>query len=140
VQIESNDRAAQTCAGTSDFNTYCWGIVVPFSGDLAGTSVPTLVTGSSRFVRLHNRARPCGVTSPGAVYCWGGWPYDPNPAVSLPSFAVRDFTQGAGHSCASDAGGTYYCWDTRGYSGATSFIDAGALIFSNTPRIVAGQQ
>jgi hypothetical protein len=142
VQIESNDRNSQTCAIATDQRTYCWGTVVPYSRSLASTPVPSAVSGNVIFATLHNRRRPCGVTSGGAVRCWGGSPYDPVPVLSPPSFAARDFVQGVLHSCARDTDGIFHCWDDADWGLPFTWASSNApiVIGSASPSIVAGQR
>jgi alpha-tubulin suppressor-like RCC1 family protein len=140
VQVESN--GSQTCGIATDSRTYCWGTVVPHSGWLESTPVPSAVSGTLTFARLNVRRRPCGVTSGGAVHCWGGSPYDPTPVASPPSFAVREFVQGSYHACATDGDGILSCWDAT--SSALPFVWASVstqvVTGSTTPTVVTGQR
>ncbi len=66
-----------TCGVTTDGEGYCWGwngsgVLGNGSISASATPVPTLVTGGLRFASIDaGFIRTCGVTTLGALYCWG---------------------------------------------------------------------
>ena len=67
---------AHTCGLTAAGAAYCWGSNANGqlgNGTIGGTSVPAgPVSGGLTFVALSaGGAHTCGVTSNGAIYCWG---------------------------------------------------------------------
>ncbi|NBT26267.1 MAG: hypothetical protein EBT09_06875, partial [Actinobacteria bacterium] len=118
-----------TCGLVSVGTAYCWGSN-PWGnlGDgTTGTDRPTpvAVTGGLTFTSLvAGQSHTCGLSSGGAVYCWGMNAYgqigDGTTAERLTPTAVTGgvaFTRlvrGSNHTCGLAAGGTVYCWGNNG--------------------------
>ena len=115
-----------TCALTASGTAYCWG--QNGLGELGnGTTdgdfhvVPTLVRGGLTFASISvGGPHACGLTTTGAVSCWG-WNSGgqlgsgdtvshatPTPVVGGLTFAA--ISAGNLHSCALATDGTAYCW------------------------------
>lgn len=93
---------------------FCWGSNV--SGQLGdGTQTnrltPTAASGNLRWKSVGAGTNwSCGLTEPGAVYCWGAGPNRtvPDPYPAAPTFA--SMSVGAAHACALTGEGKAYCW------------------------------
>lgn len=134
---------SHTCGLTADGRAWCWGfnnygqLGVPRSGCEnapagltvpAGShcrSVPTEVSGNLRFQSISaGQLHTCGVTTDGAVYCWGenhagqlGVPslpadFSPHdmPLQVNTSVLFRSVSATTQHTCAIDTDGGAWCW------------------------------
>jgi len=126
------------CALASTGAVYCWGYDV--DGELGNgttsstpSNVPVLVSGGLTFTQISaGQYSTCGVTSAGAVYCWGlgssgqlgvsGSTASSSTPVAVTTtgtaLAGRTIVQVAAgyyHTCALDNTGLVYCWGTDTY-------------------------
>jgi len=157
------------CGMTTGGAAYCWGDnshdqLGVFGGDGCGgylsigvcRLVPTAVSGGLTFGSLRTGGEhTCGVTTGGAVYCWGNNDYqqlgttygpdvcgfsgefgcsiEPTPVSGGLTFA--SVTAGGWHTCGVTTGGLAYCWgDNR-----NGQLGDGSRTQSATPVRVAGQ-
>ncbi len=114
LQFRSLDASTHTCGVTVDGEGYCWGQNVQGQlGTGSGESlspVPARVAGGLSFLDIGvGYEHSCGLTTDGAVYCWGeDWGSVPTPVptpLRFESLSVSRFS-----ICALDAGGAAYCW------------------------------
>jgi alpha-tubulin suppressor-like RCC1 family protein len=124
-----------TCGVTTSNAAYCWGWNINNSLGDSGTesisTTPVAVAGGLAFAALSvGRNGTCGITTTGAMYCWG--PSLTAIGSGLP-FAI--VSSGRYHTCGVTVGGVGYCWggDQFGQRG-----DSGATVTGNTPVRVAG--
>ena len=142
---------AHSCGLTPAGAAYCWGI--NNSGQLGnGTttqrSTPTAVTMPSGVAFSSIAAgdvHTCGLTSAGAVYCWGsngsGQLGDGTitgrltpTLVTMPNgVAFASLTTGAFHNCGLTAAGRGYCWG----AGGSGQLGDGSSSQHSTPTAVA---
>jgi alpha-tubulin suppressor-like RCC1 family protein len=125
-----------TCGLAADGRAYCWGQnidgrvgVDPATGpefcpSLACSSSPVAVGGELRFASISAGGfHTCGVTTDGAVYCWGqdvlGQLGDGGsgsgvassaPVRALADVAFTAVSAGYRHTCALAVDGSVYCW------------------------------
>ena len=145
----SGPAYAHTCGITREGRAYCWGdnsrgslgtndvmdrcetpVQIYVSGhsteyarqQFRCSATPVEVSGNHRFIQLsaHDWVT-CGVTTDGAVYCWGatnpldgGVAADPNvqavPRLVSTSTQIQQVTVGDRFACALDVAGAAYCW------------------------------
>jgi alpha-tubulin suppressor-like RCC1 family protein len=130
--------ASHTCGVTTGGAAYCWGNngtgqLGIGAYDLSPHATPLTVPGGLSFAALSAGSNStCGVTTGGAVYCWG---FDGRgvPVVVQGSLAFATVSVG-GNACGLTTGGAAYCWgdNTFGQLGNGSFNS------SATPVAVAG--
>jgi alpha-tubulin suppressor-like RCC1 family protein len=143
-------EADHTCGTTTSAETYCWGY--NGHGQLGNGStahsfgIPVRVLGGHSFAQVSaGRHLSCGVTTAGAVYCWGLNDTGQLGNGSVGGFSstpvrvsgTQNFMQvGAGylHACAITVAGAAYCWgaNTNGQVGDASTTSR------LTPTAVAG--
>lgn len=128
-----------TCALTSAGEAYCWGrngegqlgtstteaCPAPFEG-VTCSSTPVPVSGGHTFASIATgSAHACGVTTAGAVYCWGsimnefGFSFTTSTPQLLPDPATGPVTwtavsAGNVHNCALTSEGRGFCWGPGG--------------------------
>jgi len=144
-------RRLHSCGLTTDGAVYCWGsnaLGELGDGSTTGENTPVLVTGSGTpplvFTSIGGGdIHTCGVTTVGALYCWGfnhnGQLGDSTTTNSATPVHVRGsgigplvFTAvaaGEGHTCGLTMGHTVYCW---GF-GADGELGNGARTSQVTP-------
>ena len=113
-----------SCALSTTGAAYCWGYngtgaLGTGSSSPAYSTDPLLVTGGHTFTALAAAYDGiCGLTSAGAVFCWGsgvngngsaGSEYAPT-AISQGSVQFTQISASAQHACALTAAGAAYCW------------------------------
>jgi len=155
------------CALASIGAVYCWGYDV--DGELGNgttsstpSNVPVLVSGGLTFIQISaGQYSTCGVTSAGAVYCWGlgssgqlgvsGSTASSSTPVAVTTTGTalsgRTIVQVAAgylHTCALDNTGLVYCWgiDTNGELGnntTSSTAQPGATAVYTTGTTMAGR-
>ena len=125
-----------TCGVTRTGAAYCWGR--NDSGELgdgstSSSSVPVAVTGGLTFstVGTLTYGSTCGLTTAGAVYCWGGG-YGSVPAAVPGGLTFSTLSVGVDHTCGVTSGGTAYCW------GAGPALGDGTTNSSAVPVAVVG--
>ncbi len=153
VRIESH-----TCAIAVGGAAYCWGSNE--SGQLGNGSigdnsaVPVAVTGGLVFASISAGSRhTCGLTTAGAVYCWGhnhdlqlgrGPPTGGNSDSGVPeivaggdlpaSVTLTTISAGTRHSCAVGSDGAAYCWGSNIFGALGNTLQAA---FRGFPQRVA---
>jgi len=138
------------CALTTSGAAYCWGNAQPddagpVPGDPMERRVPVAVGGDLTLSSLsagHQHA--CGVSSVGAVYCWGdndaGQLGNGSRTASLTPVKVatnvtfRSVSAGLSHSCALATDGQAYCWG----DGRFGALGSGDSTSHDRPVAVAG--
>ncbi len=128
--VSVSARRSDTCALLQGGNVMCWGGLLPYMGDAAGSFVPVVVPGVQGITAMAQGAFSiyCGLLTEGAVQCWrgdvlmgkpGGAPAVPIAAYDAPmrlntlsgATAVND---GGLHHCAVLASGGVNCWQFFG--------------------------
>ena len=149
---------SHTCGIAVGGAAYCWGSNV--SGQLGAGSVggsftaPVAVAGGLTFAKISAGERhTCGLTTAGAVYCWGrnfdlqlGRGPDTGGSVDsgtpqlvtggeLPAgVTFTTISAGARHSCAVGSDGAAYCWGSNIFGALGNTLQAA---FRGFPRRVA---
>jgi alpha-tubulin suppressor-like RCC1 family protein len=148
LRIDAGD--SYTCAiASADRHAYCWGI--NHNGQLGtGTTssslTPVAVTGGRSWLLVAaGFQHTCGITTAGAVFCWGrddGGSLGDNSSkgdrsVPTPIASARQFNEldvGTHHSCAITSDHRGFCWGQNG----VGQIGDGTKLDRYTPRAVAG--
>ena len=129
------------CGVTTDGAAYCWGDnsagQLGIGGyDQSPHTTPVAVTGGLTFKTVSTGGnRTCGLTTDGAVYCWGGYDGSGVPAAIPGGLTFVSVTAGGYHACGITSSGAAYCWgdNTFGQLGNGSFTSRGS-----TPDAVVG--
>ena len=122
-----------TCGVTADNAVYCWGLGPLGDNTITESHAPLQVTGSGtaplRFTAVTaRRSHSCGLTTDGAVYCWGSDAQGQlgDGAMTSSSTPVRVAGSGTAplvltavgagdiHTCGVTTGGAIYCWGFNG--------------------------
>ena len=153
----------ESCGTTAAGAAYCWGGIPGWgalgNGTTAGSAPsPTLVSGGLTFRDVQAEgATPCGLTTTGQAYCWGGNVAGqvgdgtttnrtvPVPVAGGYTFATLASSSGQNninaHMCAITPAGDAYCWggNLRGELGAVTATTCGASTpCSTVPVLVTG--
>lgn len=140
-----------TCALITSGRVMCWGHDNEGqigSGPFANYSLPTLVDdpGTVYTAVAAGGFQSCGLTSAGAVKCWGHY-FGSHPTV-LPGLdrGVAAFATGYSHLCALTTAGAVKCWGSNnaGQLGDGTRIDRGVAVpvvglSSGVVAVAAGQ-
>lgn len=136
------------CALTTVGAAYCWGAAEVEGGPVPGNAiqrrVPSAVPGGLTFASLSaGFTHVCGVTTAGAVYCWGenagrlgngGVEDSPRPVRAASQATFKSVSAGLTHTCALATDGRAFCWgDNR-----TGALGTGDTTFRGRPTAVAG--
>jgi alpha-tubulin suppressor-like RCC1 family protein len=136
------------CALTTVGAAYCWGNADTEGGPVPGTAmqrrIPSPVPGGLTFASLSaGFTHVCGVTTSGAVYCWGenagrlgnGSVGDsPSPVKAVSQAAFKSVSAGLTHTCGLATDGRAFCWgDNR-----TGALGTGDTTFRDRPTAVPG--
>lgn len=149
LRLRQIDYAVDGCGIANDGIAWCWGSNA--GGRLgsgrttpAPANVPERVAGTNRWQQVAvGNAVSCGLTTLGALYCWGtaarlgnaGRADSPVPAVVAGERVFTQVVAGAEHMCAIERGGAAWCWgeNTSGALGTDRGPANGAV-----PMPVAG--
>ncbi len=145
------------CGLTPSGEAWCWGWnaegQVGANSTAFSIATPTAVSvGATRFTSLAlGESHSCGLTSVGAVWCWGGNgrgeagrdTAGPDlkslvPVLMSTSLTFTSIDAGTLHTCALTADGTAYCWGSREFGqlgdGSTSGIAIAPVPVSTTEK------
>lgn len=115
-----------TCATTANGAAYCWGPngIGQLGTGTAGAAQPTPVpaVSSQAFQAMSiAHSRTCGLTTAGAISCWGEGPFGDGAAAGISATPVSP--QGAmtfkaiatakNHTCGLTTAGAAYCWGSN---------------------------
>jgi len=135
---------SHTCGLTIRGAAYCWGD--NSDGELGdgttafSSTTPVPVAGELTFATVSaGFSHTCGVTTAGALYCWGGG-YIPlgdssTPVVVAPGLIFAAVSVGLFHACGVTTAGAAYCW---GEGGSGELGDGTTASSRTTPARVAG--
>lgn len=145
-----------TCGATTGGAAYCWGYNQAGelgNGSNAQSLAPVAVSGGLSFTQVSagtnyddagNGSQTCGVTTTGAVYCWGynhfgqlgnGTTTSSSTPVAISSaLAFASVSAGNLYSCAVTTAGAAWCWGSNVYGQ----LGNGTTTSSTTPVLVAG--
>ena len=136
------------CGLTTVGAAYCWGNADTEGGPVPGNAiqrrVPSAVPGSLTFASLSAAfTHVCGVTTAGAVYCWGenagrlgngAMEDSPRPVRATSQATFKSVSAGLTHTCALATDGRAFCWgDNR-----TGALGTGDTTFHSRPAAVQG--
>lgn len=153
LRVESH-----TCAITTAGAAYCWGS--NRSGQLGNggigdsSAVPVPVAGGLTFAKISAGSRhTCGLTTDGAVYCWGrnldlqlgrgpftgtgpdeGTPQQVTGGELPAGVTLTTISAGTRHSCAVGSDGNAYCWGSDVFGALGNTLQAA---FRGLPQRVA---
>lgn len=139
------------CGITMNDDAYCWGLngngQLGDGGVVDTSNVPVPVAGGLKFTSLQlSIYNTCGVTTDGAVYCWGrnqygelgngelDSGYSATPVQVYSSAVFLDAGGGSGFSCGLSASHVVYCWGES----AQGQLGNGTLSYSTTPVQATG--
>ncbi len=153
-----------TCAVASDGAALCWGassagqLGAPSSdqcqdryswkyGPVPCSRTPLQVVGAPPLATVSaGYQHSCGLTSAGALYCWGTLPSLGPAAVLLAAPSLATLTSGSSHACGLTAAGTAYCWgdsdmgqtgDMAPYQTAPAPVSGGLRFWQDTAAAAA---
>jgi alpha-tubulin suppressor-like RCC1 family protein len=143
-----------TCAVTTDYRAYCWGI--NHLGQLGdGTTTPhrrpNPVAGGLRFRQVETgEEHTCGVTYPdNRAFCWGnnfdgqlgngthGVAYRTRPVAVAGGLTFRQISAGISHTCGTTTDDRAFCWGTNGFG---QIGDSSKVSMRLKPTRVAGSR
>jgi alpha-tubulin suppressor-like RCC1 family protein len=151
--------SAHACGIAAGDAASCWGNNTSGQvGDgttISPRSTPTSVIGGITFSAITTtRSTSCGVSSSGAIYCWGGGLFGTlgngtivdrvTPATASGSVVFTAVTGGSEHLCALAADSTAYCWGFSSFGQAGIAPNTGSLCTNGqgscvlTPTAVPG--
>lgn len=145
---------AHTCGITFGGTAYCWGSndlqQLGIGGGVPSADTPTLVAGGVTFTEISAGSRhTCGITTGGAVYCWGAnesGQLGTGVASVVPVIApalvagisnALEISAGETHTCARVQGGQVSCWGSSEWGKLGNDTFSGAVFAAPTP--VSGQ-
>jgi alpha-tubulin suppressor-like RCC1 family protein len=156
------------CGRTGPGDAYCWGMdqLHVMSSDalapcdscslsirdarLGHVRKPELVPGGLRLAQIGAGGLACGVTKPGAVYCWGGGGrgFDDStghsyhyPATVSTDVKFMDISVGAAVACRISTTRDVYCWGpNRGGGLGNGTVSEGAMPTRLGPAIPKAKQ
>lgn len=152
LTLASLVATGHTCGLTAAGAAWCWGDngygqLGNGATDTAGATTPVAVSGGLAFQRLAAGALfTCGLTTAGALYCWGnnvfgqlGTGGGGASSVPVPASGGRTYVALAAaqdHACAVETGGQLWCW------GANQFGQVGdsTLTLRTAPVAVGGSR
>jgi len=145
-----------TCGSTSGGAAYCWGYNAAGelgNGTTTGSNLPVQVSGSHAFASVSagtnfdeatNGSHSCGVTTGGALFCWGYNGFGQlgdgtttsgsTPVAVSSSLTFASVSAGNLYTCAVTTGGAAYCWGSNTYGQ----LGNGTTASSSTPVAVSG--
>jgi len=144
---------SHSCGLTTDGVAYCWGNntsgQLGVGDEVPSSATPLAVQGGLTFASLSaGEAHTCGLTTTGALYCWG-WNFDgqlgdangPTPSA-LPSLvagghAFVAVSAGGSHSCAIDDALAAYCWGSN-REGQLGIGVVSSAAYSSPQPVVSG--
>jgi len=149
VSISAGSR--HTCGVTANAHVLCWGDIssaelsAVMSGKDERNTSPVDVSGGLSFAAVSaGEDHTCGLTTTGAVYCWGDNEYGQlgngtkvsslRPVPVAGGYTFRSVRAGVVFSCGITDAGSAYCW------GANSFgrLGNGSQVDSSHPVPVSG--
>ncbi|MEO0594206.1 MAG: hypothetical protein AAFZ38_11555 [Myxococcota bacterium] len=127
----------QHSCGISAARVYCWGLnsvlqigversgAVPSESEKVSSPTPIMIDPELEFVQVSSGAfHSCGLTSEGAVYCWGGNRFgnlgretdqdDALPGLVNGGARFVSISSGRSHNCGLGENGTLQCWGRNG--------------------------
>lgn len=144
---------SHSCGLTTDGVAYCWGNnaagQLGVGDEVPRSATPLAVQGGLTFASLSaGEAHTCGLTTTGALYCWG-WNFDgqlgnangstssamPSPVAGGHTFLV--VSAGGSHSCAIDDAHAAYCWGSN-RDGQLGIGVVSSAIYSNPQPVTGG--
>ncbi len=142
-----------SCAVKNDGTPECWGVNASGELGVGATSTtatlrPAFVSTALKFIKISSGgSSSCGVTTAGAVYCWGSNVYGQiGPAIAMTTTtasapqlvsglsAASDVKVGAGFACALTTAGNVYCWGDN----SAKELASPTITTTNIPTLVPG--
>ncbi len=160
VPVPSVHYESHTCAIAQNGAAYCWGSNASGqlgNGSVGGPdiSVPTTVTGGLSFAKISAGARfTCGLTTGGAIYCWGrnsdlqlgrgsagpeliGSPQQVSGGELPVGTTFVSVSAGKRHACGVGSDGAAYCWGSNVFGALGNTLQAA---FRGFPQKVSTPQ
>jgi alpha-tubulin suppressor-like RCC1 family protein len=118
-----------TCAVTTDFHPYCWGLnsfgELGIGGSVHQSATPLAVAGGHRFRQIETGIyHTCGVSYPdNGIYCWGSndvgqlgdgtLTQRKTPVLVVGGLTFKQVGVGVFHTCAVTTTDRVYCWGSN---------------------------